>query len=106
LIYVDDVIECLLLLGETDQCVGEVYAIGADERVTFVDLVKEIIRACGSGSYTHVPWPEDRKIIEVGDIVTDHTKLTDHTGWVPSVRLSEGLKITAEYYRKYKEHYW
>jgi nucleoside-diphosphate-sugar epimerase len=106
LIFVDDVIECLLLLGETDQCVGQVYAIGAEESVAFVELVKEIIKACGSGSYTHVPWPEDRKIIEVGDVVTDYSKLTAHTGWTPPTRLSEGLRITAEYYRDHKTHYW
>jgi UDP-glucose 4-epimerase len=106
LIFVDDVIECLLLLGETDQCVGQVYAIGAEESVAFVELVKEIIKACGSGSFTHVPWPEDRKIIEVGDVVTDYSKLTAHTGWIPSTRLSEGLRITAEYYRDHKTHYW
>ncbi len=106
LVFVDDVIECLLLLGENDQCVGEVYAIGAEERVTFLKLVKEIIKACESGSYTHVPWPEDRKIIEVGDVVTDYSKLAAHTGWTPSTRLSEGLRITAEYYREHKKHYW
>ncbi len=106
LIFVDDVIECLLLLGETDQCVDQVYAIGTEKSVAFVELVKEIIKACGSGSYTHVPWPEDRKIIEVGDVVTDYAKLTAHTGWIPSTRLSEGLRITAEYYREHKTHYW
>ncbi len=38
LIYVDDVIECLLLLGEKAECVGEVYAIGAQKSVTFLEL--------------------------------------------------------------------
>jgi nucleoside-diphosphate-sugar epimerase len=106
LIYVDDVVECLLLLGERDRCVGQVYAIGAKERVAFLELVKEIIETCGSGSYIHVPWPEDRKMIEVGDVVTDYTKLTAHTGWTPSTHLSEGLRITAEYYQEHKPHYW
>lgn len=106
LIYVDDVIDCLLLLGEKDRCVSQVYAIGTQERVTFLELVKEIIKACGLGSFDHVSWPEDRKIIEVGDVVTDYSKLTAHTGWTPSTRLSEGLRITAEYYRQHKKHYW
>jgi len=106
LIYVDDVVECLLLLGEKVECVGEVYAIGAQESVTFLELVKEIIKACGAGSYTHVPWPKDREIIEVGDVVTDYSKLTAHIGWTPSTTLSDGLRMTAEYYRQYKEHYW
>ncbi len=106
LIYVDDIVECLLLLGEKAECVGEVYAIGAQESVTFLELVEEIIKACGSGSYTHVPWPKDREIIEVGDVVTDYSKLTAHIGWAPSTSLSDGLRMTAEYYRKYREHYW
>ncbi|NVM57811.1 MAG: NAD-dependent epimerase/dehydratase family protein [Desulfobacterales bacterium] len=106
MIYVDDVIECLLLLGEKDQCIGEAYAIGTNERVTFLKLVQEIIKACGSGSYTHVPWPKDRKLVEVGDVVTDYSKLVAHTGWSPSIPLSQGLKITGDYYRQYKKHYW
>jgi UDP-glucose 4-epimerase len=106
LLYVDDVIECLLLLGENEKSVGEVYAIGTDERVSFLGLVKEIIRASGSGRYTHVPWPEDRQAIEVGDVITDFSKLTDHTGWSPATSLADGLKKTAEYYRQYKKHYW
>jgi nucleoside-diphosphate-sugar epimerase len=106
LLYVDDVVECLLLLGAKERCLGEVYAIGTEERVSFLDLVKEIINACGAGRYDHVPWPEDRKMIEVGDVVTDFSKLTDHTGWRPTTPLSKGLEITADYYRKHKEHYW
>jgi nucleoside-diphosphate-sugar epimerase len=106
LIYVDDVVECLLLLGRMEKCVGEVYSIGAIERVTFLQLVEEIIKACESGSYAHVPWPEDRKIIEVGDVVTDFSKLTAHTGWTPTTPLSEGLRTTVQYYRAHKKHYW
>lgn len=106
LIYVDDVVKCLLLLGRKEECVGEVYAIGAMERVTFLELVREIIKACASGSYTHVPWPEDRKVIEVGDVVTDFSKLTAHTGWTPTTSLSEGLRTTVQYYRAHKKHYW
>ena len=106
LIYVDDVVECLLLLGESEQCVGQVYAIGVEQRVTFLELVQEILKACGSGSFTHVAWPEDRKVIEVGDVVTDYSKLTAHTGWTPKTRLPEGLRMTADYYRQHKAHYW
>jgi nucleoside-diphosphate-sugar epimerase len=106
LLYVDDVIECLLLLGENEQCAGEVYAIGTQERVSFLEIVQAIITATGVGSYTHVPWPEDRKAIEVGDVITDFSKLTAHTGWAPSTPLSAGLQKTVEFYRKNKEHYW
>ena len=49
---------------------------------------------------------EDRKAIEVGDVITDFSKLTAHTGWTPATPLSAGLKSTVEFYREHKKHYW
>ncbi|MBI5603772.1 MAG: GDP-mannose 4,6-dehydratase [Deltaproteobacteria bacterium] len=106
MIYIDDIISCLLLLGENPSCVDQIYSIGSAESITFLQLVQEIIRACGSGRYVHVPWPEDRKTIEVGDVVTDFSKLTAHTGWKPSTLLAEGLNKTVAFYRQYRGHYW
>jgi UDP-glucose 4-epimerase len=106
MIYVDDVVSCLLLLGENPICINQVYCIGSAESVSFLQLVQEIIRACGSGRYVHVPWPEDRQAIEVGDVVTDFSKLREHTGWQPSTLLPAGLEKTARFYKKYKKYYW
>lgn len=106
MLYVDDAIEALLRLGATEEAVGEVYCIGALERISFLDLVKAIIEACGSGSYRHVPWPKDRETIEVGDVVTDDAKLRAHTGWEPKTPLREGLWRTVDFYRAHGRHYW
>jgi UDP-glucose 4-epimerase len=106
MIYIDDIVSCLLLLGETSQCLDQVYCVGSAESITFLELVEAIIRACGSGRYVHAPWPEDRKSIEVGDVVTDFSKLTAHTGWRPTTLLAEGLSKTVDYYRKNRSHYW
>jgi nucleoside-diphosphate-sugar epimerase len=106
MIYIDDIVSCLLLLGENPLGVDQVYCVGSAESITFLQLVEAIIKACGSGRYVHVPWPEDRKRIEVGDVVTDFSKLTAHTGWRPTTLLAEGLKKTAEFYRINRRHYW
>ncbi|MBN2385195.1 NAD-dependent epimerase/dehydratase family protein [bacterium] len=106
MIYIDDVIEALIVLAMTDRAFGQVFCIGTREKVRFVDLVKAIIHACESGSYKHVPWPEDRQAIEVGDVDTDFSKLTEFTGWQPTTSLETGLKLTADYYRRYGHHYW
>ena len=106
MIYIDDIVSCLLLLGEKPQCVDQVYCVGSAESITFLQLVEAIIRACGSGRFAHAPWPEDRKSIEVGDVVTDFSKLTAHTGWRPTTLLAEGLTKTAEFYRKHRQFYW
>jgi UDP-glucose 4-epimerase len=106
MIYIDDIISCLLLLGEKEQCADQVYCVGSVESITFLQLVEGIISACGSGRFIHVPWPEDRKSIEVGDVITDFSKLTAHTGWKPTTLLAEGLAKTAEFYRKHRQFYW
>jgi UDP-glucose 4-epimerase len=106
MIYIDDIVSCLLLLGENPRCIDQVYCVGSAESITFLQLVEAIIRACGSGRYVHVPWPEDRKSIEVGDVVTDFGKLTEHTGWKPTTLLADGLQKTADFYRKNRRHYW
>lgn len=106
MIYIEDIVSCLLRLGEKPQCVDQVYCVGSAESITFLELVEAIIKACGTGRFVHAPWPEDRKSIEVGDVVTDFSKLTAHTGWRPTTLLAEGLLKTAEFYRKNRRHYW
>ena len=37
-----------------------------------------------------VPWPPERKKIDIGSIYVDHARLTELTGWEPRVGLREG----------------
>jgi UDP-glucose 4-epimerase len=106
MVYVDDSVEAMLQLARHDGCIGETYCIGALERISFLELVKAIIRACGSGSYGHVEWPREREVIEVGDVRTDDGKLRGDTGWIPRVSVPDGLQRTVAFYRAHREHYW
>jgi len=104
-IYIDDIVDALLRLP-LSATVGEVYNIGSHERVRFVDMVDAIIRAAGSGTKEHVPWPADYERNETGDYIADTSKIKAATGWEPSVGLTEGLKRTVEYYKKNRKLYW
>ncbi len=53
-----------------------------------------------------MPWPPERKKIDIGSIYVDHTRLTELTGWEPRVDLREGLAETLAFYREHGEHYW
>jgi UDP-glucose 4-epimerase len=106
MIYVDDAVDAFLRLAMFDHCAGETYCIGARERVSFLHLVDAIIRSCGSGSYRQVPWPQDRESIEVGDVMTDDSKLRAHTQWEPQISLEQGLEKTIVFYREHRRHYW
>lgn len=106
MIFIDDVTDALLRLARENSCIGQYYCIGSDEKISFLELVQKIIEVCGSGSYHHVEWPEERQVIEVGDVNTDFTKLTEATGWKPETSLKDGLTKTISFYRQFREHYW
>lgn len=104
-LYVDDIVEAFLLLTVKGES-GEVYNVGADERVTFIDMVDAVLREVGKGKKEHVPWPKNYEKNETGNYVADTTKIGKLTGWRPRIGLEEGIKRMAEYYKKNKRHYW
>ena len=103
--YVDDVVDALLAAGGTDKCYGSVYNLGATKNYTILDLVGILNDICGV-KYEIVPFPEDRKIIDIGDYYGDYSCFAGVTGWQPKVDLNEGMERTIEFYRRHKEIYW
>lgn len=103
--YVDDVIEALLLVACSEKTNGEVFNIGGIPK-SLVDLVKVMISVYGKGAYELIPFKEDLKRIEVGDYVANYEKIKTTVKWQPKTSLEEGLRLTFDYYEKYKKHYW
>jgi UDP-glucose 4-epimerase len=104
LTYVDDVINALIGVVEKNACLGEIYNLGG-EKTSLKDLVELMVSVAGKGSYKLVPFPEERKKIDIGDFYSDYTKFKQTTGWTPKITLREGLERTIRYYEKYKEKY-
>ncbi|TAN43705.1 MAG: NAD-dependent epimerase/dehydratase family protein [Nitrospirae bacterium] len=104
--YVDDVVDALLRCALFEESNGKVYNLGADDPVTLKDTAELLISLNGGGSYKTVPFPPDRKVIDIGDYYGDHSKITSELGWLPKTGLSEGLSETLEYYRRFSLHYW
>jgi dTDP-D-glucose 4,6-dehydratase len=59
----------------------------------------------GSGTYELVPFPAERKRIDIGDYHGDYTKIKTELGWQPLTRLRQGLASTLAYYAENKAHY-
>lgn len=103
--YVDDVVQAILLAGEKDKAVGEVYNLAGDTPISLRDLVEKMVAISGRGSYKLVPWPEEKKKIDIGDFYGDGTKIREAIGWTPTTSVDEGLKKTFEYYKSNFEPY-
>ncbi len=52
-----------------------------------------------------MPWPPDKKAIDIGSFYADSSRFERAVGWTPRVSLREGLTRTLEYYRRHLAHY-
>jgi UDP-glucose 4-epimerase len=104
--YIDDVVDALLISGARERVMGDYFNLGAERAVALEELVKLLLKAAGSGSYRIVPFPADKKSIDIGSVYTSAAKFNFATGWRARVPIEEGLVRTVEYYKRYREHYW
>jgi UDP-glucose 4-epimerase len=104
--YVDDVVEALLLAGASSAADGGIFNLGSDETINLRDLAALLIDINGGGSFEIVPFPPDRKAIDIGDYYADYRLIQGRLGWRPKVPLREGLRRTLEFYRREREYYW
>ncbi len=104
--YVDDVVEAMLCVAASDEANGQVYNLGGDEPINLLHLAQLLVAIAGRGSYRLVPWPENRKRIDIGDYYGDYRKIRSKLGWCPRISLEEGMRRTLAYYEKHRHHYW
>jgi UDP-glucose 4-epimerase len=104
--YVDDVVDALLNCALSEDANGEIFNLGADDPINLKDTAQLMVDVARSGSFELVPFPEDRKVIDIGDYYADYRKIRSKLGWKPAVPLAEGLFKTLNYYRQHAEHYW
>jgi len=104
-VFVDDAADAFLRAGATDACNGGVFNVGGSEPISHVQLVQQLVAAAGSGSYRLVPWPADKKAIDIGDFYSDSSRMLAATGWAPTTSLATGLERTLAFYRAHFGHY-
>ena len=103
--YVDDVVEALLLAATRDEANGQIFNLGADDPISLRDLAELMVEVNGGGGYQLVPFPDERKAIDIGDYHGDYNKIRTTLGWSPKVSLREGLGRTINYYRDHPDKY-
>jgi len=104
--FVDDVVDALILCALDERANGQIFNTGGLERISLHELADLLIEVNnGQGHYEIVPFPDDRKAIDIGDYYSDYKLLKKSMGWSPKITLKEGLVLTLEYYKKNLQHY-
>ncbi len=104
--YVDDVVEAFLLAGASEDANGHVFNLGGLQAVSLLEITEMLMELCPQASYRLVPFPPDKKRIDIGDYYGDYSKIKAALGWEPEASLREGLARTIDFYRQHKQHYW
>lgn len=98
-IYIDDAVDALLRLGETQESDSRLYNVGSGVGTPLVDMARLIIQLAGSGRLALVPWPRLAEQIETGDFVAGIGRIRREIGWEPRVSLTDGLERTVSHYK-------
>ncbi len=104
--YVSDVVDAFLSTAVAPEAEGEFFNLGASPPTSLLEFVETLLDvADGGGGYTLVPFPEERKRIDIGNFYNDFGKIRERIGWEPRHTLRDGLALSVEFYRQNIDHY-
>jgi UDP-glucose 4-epimerase len=103
--HVDDVVDAMLLAITNDRCFGKVFNLGSPRPYSLIEFV-DVLKTLCKFEIEMVPFPDDKKIIDIGDYYGDFSRFREATGWQPRVELGEGLRRTIDFYRQHQQVYW
>ena len=103
--FVDDVIDALLLSATSDDAVGKAFNLGADDPLSLEETAKLMCNQIEGAAFEMVPFPQDRKAIDVGDFVCDYSAFSSSFGWKPKISFENGISKSIEFFKKELSHY-
>ncbi len=104
--YVDDVVDALLLAALDAKADGQVFNLGSKEVVNLKQLAQMLCNLSPESSCEIVPFPPERKAIDIGDYYSNYDKLQTTLGWQPKTDLKQGLANCLAYYQEHQQAYW
>ena len=98
--FVADVVKALLLAALNSRADGKVYNLGSNEVVNLKQVAQLQVELHSGSRFEVVPFPPERKAIDIGDYYSNYNKFSSELGWQPKVNLKEGLVACLDYYER------
>src|SRR5713226_1118413 len=106
MLYVDDAVEAFLKAGADVSCQSKIYNVGGAAPLSLFDIARMVMRAAGGrASVECVPFPEDRKCIDIGSYYSDISRIRRELSWQPRTDFARGAEQTVAFYRQFAQHY-
>jgi UDP-glucose 4-epimerase len=103
--YVDDAVAALIAAAQSNRSPGHTFFAVGDEHYSVAQIAAATVAAMGKGRVVHVPWPEERKAVEIGKAIISNQKARTVLGWAPRHTFEEGLIRTREYFAACLDQY-
>lgn len=103
--YVDDVVDALIRAAATPACYGKAFNLGHSEVIDLAGLAQLLVASVPGANWHLVPFPPERKAIDIGNYYSDYSLASELLGWQPQVALVSGLATTLSYYRQHLAAY-
>jgi UDP-glucose 4-epimerase len=96
--YVGDAVSALRTAAEQcDRLAGKPWFATGDEHLSVLEIAEAIAAEFSDGVVERVPWPPERKAIEIENVHFSSERFRAQTGWSPVVSFAEGLRKTKDW---------
>lgn len=98
-IYIDDLVDGMLLTALCEEACGRIYNIGSGQPCPLIDIARRVVDIAERGRIETVPWPQAARAVETGDFWSDTTRLRQTICWQPDTELAIGIARSLAYFR-------
>lgn len=104
-LYVDDVVEAMLLTAPEERCEGGIFNLASGTPIS-VHMAAEAVCSLTGTSWRCIPYPAERGSVEPGSLRLDGSRLQGLLGWKPGSDFYASLEETIAFYRRHRSHYF
>ena len=103
--FVNDVVDAFLIVATSKIAIGKAYNLGAPDPLSLDETARLMCEKVDGSSYEHIPFPQNRKAIDVGDFICDYNTFSETFGWKPEVTFDQGIAESIDYFRDEIKYY-